>query len=215
MNTLILSVPRSGSTYLYTILYPLHDCVYSEPFRKVTDPTQFVNTLPADNVLIKSHYRQLRWLGRPTHDRFMGRDWNIIMLLRRNVFAMTISRAMAIHTGEYKDFTYGQDDIFTLNIYDVIALHADSLRFIADLVDACLPTPTVLYYEDLTFDPVTDCTTMGLPATRSDVQVDRLRSPGMHVVANLNILHDLCSEYMRTYSHPTIRYNHNMEITSI
>jgi hypothetical protein len=214
MNTLILSLPRTGSSYLYATLYSLHDHAYAEPFRKVTDPIQFVNTLP-DNVLIKSHYRQLNVLDQPTRDKFMDRDWNIIMLLRRNVFKMTISRAMGIHTGEYRDFTYKQGDIFTLNIPDVMALFVDTLHLVADLVAYRAATHTVLYYEDLTFVPAKDLATMHFPANGSDVQDDRLRSPGMNVVANLNILYNVCRDYMYTYNHPTIRYNYNMEIITI
>jgi hypothetical protein len=214
MDTLILSMPRTGSSYLYATLCSLHEHTYAEPFRKVTDPIQFVNTMP-DNVLIKSHYKQLNVLDQPTRDKFMDRDWNIIMLLRRNVFKMTISRALAIHTGEYRDFTYGQGDKFKLNIRAVMALFVDTLHLVADLVAHRSSTHNVMYYEDLTFVPVMDLATLNLPVSGLCVQDDRLRSPGMNVVDNIDILYDLCREYMETYHHPTIRYNDKMEITTI
>jgi glutaredoxin-related protein len=120
MKILILSLPRSGSRYLTTLLYnysPESTLLLVEPFHRDFFNTQnqkyisevVKETMKNDNVILKTHLSQLtRQVKNKKHiDYFLNnKNWFRILLLRKDLFSCVLSYIVADALNNWGDKKY-------------------------------------------------------------------------------------------------------------
>jgi Uri superfamily endonuclease len=120
MKILILSLPRSGSRYLTTLLYnysPESTLLLVEPFNRDFFNTQnqkyiskvVKETMKNDNVILKTHLSQLtRQVKNKKHiDYFLNnKNWFRILLLRKDLFSCVLSYIVADALNNWGDKKY-------------------------------------------------------------------------------------------------------------
>ncbi len=196
MNYILLSYPRSGSSYLSSCLLRANETpnmLFSEPFVfdylkmrargednchiKMSKEEQYRFIKSTNEYIIKLHWYK-------EHFQFYNFDAKVILLLRRNIFETTCSLCLSkIHNlwfnYDIKD-TYIPLDIFKVN-----------LLFLLNTINSIVQEKydKVIYYEDLTFNVKNDIKALGFTCHNSNNS--HIKSPDKEVsVKNLKELKD-------------------------
>ena len=173
MKIHILSIPRSGSAYVRSLLnfYLQSDTDYfsvSEPFNKdklYPLGILFENIKKNKTVVIKNQISHIIDLDVKVLEQFKQVNWITICLLRKNLFDATISRCISHKTGiwDADDGIISESinldpDFFiynfklTINYTELLLNDAYDFKY-----------KNIIYYEDLTFDNSADLKLIGLP----------------------------------------------------
>lgn len=174
MRINILSHPRSGSTYLYDIMtkaMPDH-FGYFEPnriFKNDPEIEQNYNTstfrkdYPVNwnnnNIITKNHLH---------HQQPPG-NWYTIKIIRKDIFQSALSLSLGLIS---KNFVFIDD-----NVYHILPdKFIENLKFIylqaKNLNNH--KSDLLVYYEDLTFDPITDLNNLGFHTTHNITPISKM-----------------------------------------
>lgn len=200
MKLMILSQPRSGSSYLLSVFQHNYaaSVVFAEPFSddNVIDSSYVNNIIEKcnnNNFIIKTHISQLSEIE--SRDYFLYNDWHKIILLRKNLYKQAVSFALAR----------------TLNVFDFtgkffLPIKVDTTMFLKScelLVNEWntfvnwkenMTNYKITYYEDLTFKPTKDIKKLGFPINIQKYNNQILPTPPL--VKNQKILKEVFNEYM-------------------
>lgn len=180
MKIKILALPRTGSTYLLnTLRQNFKDYkYYTEPNSMSENTDRFYNFLDyvkktydfvyqtkpedvlSDKVIVKTmHYHK------PLDEELWGKDWYTIKLMRRNEFQQTLSLCLGLKSSNFvepDDKTFRIEEEEFKSGFKFIQEKANKLKEIkADMT---------VYYEDLTFEPVTDLQNLGFEVKEKNYQ---------------------------------------------
>jgi len=212
MKIQILSMPRTGSSYLKTMLnFQMTKYVnyftISEPFNdskqsliKYQNRNTIINSIKSsDNALVKSHIHELINIQHTdVFKEYSAIDWYTICLLRRNIFTLTLSRVIAISTGvwdnqNFKNLIMHIDfEIFknyliqTLNWIRFIKLNSFNFIF-----------HKVVFYEDLLFKSESDLNNIGIPVTHTTYYAPSRLYLKRDIISNYNELYQNTIEFTR------------------
>lgn len=225
MRIQLLTHPRSGSTYYSGLLeryireYPDFK-IYYEPFNidwitkreniSYDDfPKWATNTIDdlesSNHCLVKNHMFNVLYMN--THQKdlwehYKSLDWYTIVLVRKNVFETTMSLAHARQKDKW--FYSAQDKIETKSIdIDVFdrALR-DTLNNIRRFRtnDLHIPYNQIIYYEDLTSDPIKDVAKTGfVPTYLEGFSSNVKKGPKKEdLIDNINELTDYFNNYIKS-----------------
>lgn len=178
MRIQILSLPRTGSAYLREmidrqLLNLPNYYIISEPFNNsksnqdgYQDREAIIEKIRnADIVLVKNHIHELEELiGTEIMGCFCSFDWYTICLLRKNIFEMTLSRAIALQTDVWEDQNFLDLKLTIDNNFFEDCLH-NSIRWIEMIKRNALNFTynKIVFYEELTFNSRRDFDNIGLP----------------------------------------------------
>lgn len=213
MKYLILSSSRTGSTYLAEAMYSLLPepvLFLLEPFQTPTfDNTLFEKISQSNNLILKTHLNQLYRLPKEHVDYFLYNNFYIILLLRKNLFKCTFSAVVAHAI-----------DNFNKNTYTAIQIKIDPTKFLKILNDKIKYWEKfaelkqkhiykkIIYFEDLTFDPLKDAALFLKKFDFSKTAKFPLRTPyNLIDVQNKNELKILFYKRIKNYSHEYIINN--------
>ncbi len=205
MKIQIISLPRSGSSYLRSMIdFHISNDNYfsiSEPFNKekkfiINEVLHKLKT--HDVVLVKNHLNQLLDLEKKYFDKFKEIPWTTFFLMRKNLFNMTISRCISlisgiwdIHDGELTQTLHIDKDFFLYNF-------EWTLKYTYLLYNNCLSInyKKMIFYEDLFFDNFLDLKTLNLESYYKGQEIITKKNIKKElVVDNLQELLDLSKSY--------------------
>ena len=202
MKINILSLPRSGSTYLYDIFrkaYPDYTH-YFEPLRKNHLGSSKEETIRKslddigvsisksvdfnqDNIITKNMI---------THENNgipYGDDWYTIKLIRNNSFDQTLSLIIALRNGNFfidEKETFEIDEKYFVDVFNnyIKPYKEDLKEASADLT---------VYYEDLSYLPNKDLCKLGFPCKHKIEPIKRQKKKNL-VVLNYDYLKEKYGE---------------------
>ena len=209
----IISIPRSGSGYLRSLIaknLETNDGFYSisEPFNptknRTITPNEIIHKMISSDVVVtKNHINELMSIS--DHNDFWSIPFIHVVLLRRNIFECTLSRCVAIHTKQWSEYKYTANDRFmipqelfvsefhnSISMWNAVSTNKFNISY-----------DRVLYYEDLTFKSDVDCSLFGIKYNGKDVNYEK--SPDkLSVVSNYSLLQDVSLRILNTLSIPNV-----------
>lgn len=215
MKINVLSIPRSGSAYFRSMVaqkLKIYNSIYtiSEPFNEKHNHGNLYNILDTMNlshvVVTKNHIDQLldiKNTNEEIYQKFINVGWFNIVLLRKNIFENTLSRAIALIKNSWNNHTYSESDSLLLDI-----------KFFKDQLDTTvyywksistnllkIQYNNVIYYEDLSFEPNTDFDFLNyycnFPLKSGHIEFNTTKSPEKtKIVSNYNELKEFTFNYM-------------------
>lgn len=209
----IISIPRSGSGYLRSLIannLETSDGFYSisEPFnptknRTITSNEIIHKMISSDVVVTKNHIHEL--MSIPDYNDFWSIPFIHVVLLRKNIFECTLSRCIAIHTKQWSEYTYTANDRFVIPQELFVSEFYNSI-YMWNTVSTNkfnISYDRVLYYEDLTFKSDVDCSLFGIKYNGRDVNYEK--SPDkLSVVSNYSSLQDVSLSILNKVSIPNV-----------
>ena len=201
MKLMILSQPRSGSSYLQNVFRRNYaaSVVFPEPFSEdngVIDSSYVNNIIEQCNnnsFVMKTHISQL--FDIESRDYFLYNDWHKIILLRKNLYKQAMSFALAQTLNEF-DFT-GK---FFLPIKVDTKMFLKSCELLVNEWNTFvnwkenMTNYKITYYEDLTFKPTKDIKKLGFPINTQKYKNKTIKTPPL--VKNEHVLIEIFNEYM-------------------
>ena len=216
----LIGLPRSGSSYFadainnmivaitsksYTVLWePIH-------YGTVKEINYYYEEIKDNNVfVIKHHARDFdRLVQHYGYNRLANRFYNI-GLVRNNIFSLALSFSIAHQTTEFRGYTYTVNDKITIDKRDFIrCLHNQIIGWEA-FVSNRDHYNEIVYYRDLTFDPVTDFNKLDLAVIKfpeaklEDTGKDYQAPNKYEVVTNYTELYNITLDFLKYYTHPLI-----------
>jgi len=160
--------------------------------------------------IIKHHATQFDSLVKHYgYERLSKRFYNI-GLTRNNIFSLALSLSVAKHTNQFDDYTYTTDDKITMDRETFIScLHTKIIAWEA-FVSNRDHYNEIVYYRDLTFDPVTDFNNLKLatnqfPNTKLTENKKEYLAPNkFEIVTNVDELYEVTLDFLKYYTHPLI-----------
>lgn len=213
----IISIPRSGSGYLRSLIaknLETNDGFYSisEPFnlskkRNITPSEIIDKMISSDVVVTKNHINELMSISdqKKLYDDFWSIPFVHVVLLRRNIFECTLSRCIAHHTSQWDEYTYTTDDNFVISQELFVSEFYNSISMwnVVSTNKFNVTYDRVLYYEDLTFKPDVDCSLFGIEYNGHDINYEK--SPDkLSVVSNYSSLKDVSLSILNKVSIPNV-----------
>lgn len=210
MKYLILSSSRSGSTYLASSIYamlPDQALFLAEPFQTpILDSALFEKIKQCNNLVLKTHLNQLYKLPKEQIDYFLGNDFYIVFLLRKNLFACTFSAAVADAINNYNDKPYTAIEI-NIDPNKFLKLLDRKIEYwekFAELKQKNIHKK-IIYFENLSFNPITDASL--ILENFHFIKPNEITSPTPYNiidVKNKDELQILFKERIKNYSHKHI-----------
>jgi hypothetical protein len=177
MKLQILSIPRSGSAYLRTMLnHQMRDFdsyyTISEPFNKSKAHLEthynqnyiIQNIIDNKNVLVKSHIHELIDNDPIIIKKYLNVNWTTICLLRRDIFEASLSRAISLTTGIWDDCHPANSKLIFK--FKEFKKYIDETLLWTDLImknSLNLTYHTIIFYEDLKFNSQEDLNLLNIP----------------------------------------------------
>lgn len=197
MKLLILSIPRTGSSYLIDALNPYFKKRLSEPFRKTPNAESIIHLAETSkHILVKTHYYQLP-KDKQLRDKFLNINWKTVVLLRRDIFKCSTSFALAMHLNEFRDYSYNNSSKFIIDEDHYLKCLTQIVRWKDELAEYAskLSNSQIIYYEDLTFVPSIDASNLTVLKNRTKIKSNQedvtTKSPGSSVIENIDNLYDI------------------------
>lgn len=211
IDALILTLPRTGSTYLSWIMY-YHLNGLSEP-RNTEFFDQAVTVDEIDHIIdnydslnktrvLKLHQYHMQCIDNADRrDRVLKLINNapVYTCLRRNFFELCMSHAIAQHTNLWKFYNEMPSDI-TIKTDDFVSVVRHKLNDYENLVNNKwnLTIKKHIVYEDLTYNTEQDFNTLGLGLAKfTGASIPYHKSPDKkQVVQNIDDLHACAQEVL-------------------
>lgn len=161
MKILLLSTPRSGSTYITSLFakaYP-HYSVELEPWFKPRIKPGF-NHMDYDNIIVNSHIKDIKLAFKEDYWELVNSFDRIYKIVRNDITEQILSLALAkttnvYHTTETKFIKTKLTKSMIKNCYQSVLESLDELDKI--------PADCIFTYEDLTLVPILDAEIVLLP----------------------------------------------------
>lgn len=218
MKILIASMARSGSRYLKEFIYSYisKPCLLqSEPFNDINMvkyDQAYVNKIIKEcavnkTVLMKSHINDILRLNAQQQEYFLKNyDWYKILLLRKDLFACTLSHALASTLDNYNTKKYFKTELSidkTLFL-NLLQLKIDNFEKLAEIKNQNKYNK-IIYYEDFFFNSK-DLHYFNFLLSSSHVNcVYNTKTPNNLInIKNKKKLHHLFLKKIETYSNPLI-----------
>lgn len=196
----IISIPRSGSGYLRSLIaknLETNDNFYtiSEPFnptknRSISYEEMIKCMSMSDTVVTKNHIfdlLELKNTNEELYQSFIGIDFIHVCLLRRDLFECTLSRCVAKITNQWNEYTYSENDNIVVPEYFFMSELKDTVDMLDAISTLNLDFSKVIYYEDLTFNSEKDCELFGIQYNGADVTYQKSPNKNM-IVSNIDVL---------------------------
>jgi hypothetical protein len=212
----IISIPRSGSGYLRSLIsknLQSNENFYSisEPFnptknRSISYEDIITQMSSVDTVITKNHINELIELkntNEKLYERFFDISFNHVCLLRHDIFETTMSRCIAKLTNQWNEYTYSENDKIvvpeyffmselshTFNMWSAVSQNYFNVEYV-----------NIIYYEELSFNSKKDCELFGIQYNGMDVEYKK--SPDKHqLVENIEKLKSLTFATINSISIP-------------
>lgn len=216
INELILTLPRTGSTYLgwsiYYHKYGIHRPTMIEHFHFPSDlhdsvKLQYYQTQIdlLDNSIVpvlKLHNFHINELKKyQLYEKLLEKmsDSTVYLLLRRNVFDLTLSHAIAEKTDQWKFYNYMPDKIY-IEINRFTELMTSKINESTEIFEKAkeFDTHKILYYEDFTYNTQTDFESLDAgPCKFTGKEIPYNKAPSYNnIVKNYQELQDVTYRYV-------------------
>lgn len=224
MNEIILTVPRTGSTYLgwciYYHKYGVHKKTYIEPFHlppSVTADQKYnfydnviKNLKNSDVPVLKLHNYHINELKEfNLYDKFYEKISNskVILMLRKNFYDLCLSHAVAEKTNLWKHYNEMPTDleIDVENFKKLLNHKCEDLKeMMINIKDYDLHK--IVYYEDLAFDTQSDYALLELgPCNFIGNEIPYNKAPSyINIVKNYHELHSIAHQYFVDHETPLV-----------
>lgn len=221
MKIQIISIARSGSTYLKNLLHGNLNTNYlilSEPFNylimKDADENYVKTTIESckknKNVLIKNHINQLYFIKEDSQRQFFLEDksWYRILLLRKNIFKCCISHVVAHMLDNFnsKEYTETQLNIDKDMFEEYLNYKLNHIELIAEIKQKKL-FKKILYYEDFSFNEKNDLKKFNFKfcTDYNEEDYSYFKTPyNLIKILNEQELYNIYQKKMKRYTHPLI-----------
>ena len=216
----LIGLPRSGSSYFtdainnmivattlksYTVLWePIH-------IGTVKEINDYYAAIKDKNVFVIKHHVMMfdSLVNHYGYARLAKRFYNI-GLIRNNIFSLALSFSIAHQTTQFRGYTYTTDDKITIDKQDFIRCLHNQIKGWEAFVHNLDHYNEIVYYRDLTFDPVTDFNKLNLAVIKfpevklEDTGKDYQAPNKFEVVTNYTELYNITRDFLSHYTHPLI-----------
>ena len=214
MKIQILSLPRTGSAYLRKMLsFQMYNYnnfyTISEPFNHSKtnikghkDKNAIIeNIINSNHVLVKNHIHEIFNIKKLLLNQYCSVDWFTICLLRKNVFEMTLSRAIALQTNKWDNQNYKNLTIKIDNKFFKECLN-ESIRWIRLIKQNQLNFNynKIIYYEDLKFNSLDDLKNLNISLPHTKFYSSKKLYSKKKLVSNYNELFDISINFLESIS---------------
>lgn len=211
MKIQILSLPRTGSSYLRSMLNSQmrnYNNFYtiSEPFnhsknniKSYKNKNKIIKNINKSNyILVKSHIYQLFDIDKLLLEKYCSVDWFTICLLRKNIFEMTLSRAIALKTNVWNNQKHNNLKINIDSGFFKNCLQ-DSVKWIQIMKQNHFNFNynKIIYYEDLNFNSLDDLKILNISLPHVKLYESKKRYSKKKVVLNYNELFDNSIKFLK------------------
>lgn len=223
MKIHVVSMARSGSTYLATTVAaynvkknersvyldePLNDIIYENAIEN------FLKTVTTvKSITMKDHMDfYVKFKTTDMYNEYSKIKIYKIGLLRKDIFESSLSHAISLQTQEWHRFTYTNP--FIVNMDTFMMCLQEQIKSWEKYVTNIDNFNEILYYEDLTGDPVIDFNNLKIHNQRTfsamplddDMLFITNRSPDkQYMTINYNELRDSAATYLDKFTNPLIK----------
>ena len=216
----LIGLPRSGSSYFADAINNMIVAITSKSYTVLWEPinagtTKEINyyyeAIKDKNVfVIKHHSMEFDHLVKHYgYNRLANRFYNI-GLVRNNIFSLALSFSIAHQTKEFRGYTYTVNDKITIDKRDFIRCLHNQIIGWESFVSNRDHYNEIVYYRDLTFDPVTDFNKLDFAVIKfpevklEDTEKDYQAPNKFEVVTNHEELYQVTLDFLEYYTHPLI-----------
>jgi hypothetical protein len=216
----LIGLPRSGSSYFADAINNMIVAITSKSYTVLWEPinagtTKEINyyyeAIKDKNVFVIKHHamdfdRLVKHYG---YNRLTNRFYNI-GLVRNNIFSLALSFSIAHRTTEFRGYTYTVNDKITIDKRDFLRCLHNQIKGWEAFVSNRDHYNEIVYYRDLTFDPVTDFNKLNLAVIKfpevklEDTGKDYQAPNKYEVVKNYTELYNITLDFLTYYTHPQI-----------
>lgn len=227
MKILILSIARTGSNYVTSVLnqYSSNETkVLAEPFaveiKNYHNQDTYVKTIvnnckKTNNIICKTHFNQFSNINTQKYvSEFLNIPWFKIVLLRKDLFQCTFSHTVADMLDNFGNKKYMQKDLYLDENLFLIFLR-DKIEIWKKIADYKRNTEIqkIVYFEDLTFEPEEDLSRLDLPfdlTYNNDKDcLYNIKTPYEKIhINNFEIIKEIFNDTMRDFSCIGLKFNH-------
>lgn len=217
MKINILSLPRTGSSYLYvTVIQNLfeinnvNEYLIPEPFATdVVNPHLYKKHIKGftatANAATKNHSDQLQFLKNNFSDlykQFVAIDWFTVCILRRNLFESALSQTISIKTNQFDSYDY-EGKLRMVVPIEQFSTRIDEYFFWWTMIannEFNLDYKKVVYYEDLTFNSLEDFKMLDIckPAENRPLIITQKSPEKKDIIENYDELREYYNNYIKT-----------------
>lgn len=193
MKIQIISIPRSGSSYLIKLIskkLELSANTYSiseifNPLKNYNFENVLENIKNYNSVITKNHVNHLSAIQKTMPDKFFqfkNVNWFTIVLLRKDIFENTISRCISYITGEWNNYSYTDNNCFYIDVDYFISNLNETINYwhIVDQNTLEIEYNKIVYYEDLTFNANIDFKHLDIFLEDQDITLFSTRAPSKY-----------------------------------
>lgn len=223
MKTLILSLGRSGSSYLGNLLkfYAADNAMHlMEPFSSSNMPLyddHYVKTIIEQcsnrSIVLKTHLNQFSLLKKEHQDFFLNtNEWFVIYNLRKNIFLCALSHPVADKLNNFNDRPYETvniclDETAFNNMIDSKLLMWE--KFSRLKKDSAYHK--IVYYEDLTFVHAEDIKKIAITYSKITDNYITIKTPYEKIhIENKDNLKEICYNKIKNYQYDGIINNNGI-----
>lgn len=212
MRIEIISMPRTGSTYLYSIIkkhvpncYGAAEPFYFDSLQECSPDFAIQwklkklisNVRKFSNAVLKTHMHQREQIV-SNNAEYENLQWTKILLLRRNIFEAVLSFTIANHINDYSN----PDVDRPITIHETAFL--SKLEKVLDMWKLFVQYKNqnkyhhIVYFEDLTFDPAIDLQKFNISVGPTHNEYIK-RQDKNTIVKNYDDLYDHFNKVMKNY----------------
>lgn len=226
MKLLLASLARTGSNYYFHEVLKkanTYECVLSEPFKYETMTTASLDyaygilekVTSSNSALVKTHLNQLENLSADCKTKFLNNNWQVILLLRKDIFRCALSHALADSIKQFSEYTYNEQFKYTIDTNVFTNLLERKLKQWESFVEfkKSANVVSVVYYEDLSFIPSRDIALTPVTATYpllATVNIKRKSPDNTKVITNFHYLKELSEKVLANYTYNGIKNNNGL-----
>ena len=216
----LIGLPRSGSSYFADAINNMIVAITSKSYTVLWEPinagtTKEINyyyeAIKDKNVFVIKHHAMMfdHLVKHYGYNRLANRFYNI-GLVRNNIFSLALSFSIAHRTTEFRGYTYTVNDKITIDKRDFLRCLHNQIKGWESFVSNRDHYNEIVYYRDLTFDPVTDFNKLNLAVIKfpeaklEDTGKDYQAPNKYEVVTNYTELYNITLDFLAYYTHPQI-----------
>ena len=216
----LIGLPRSGSSYFTDAINNMIAAITLKSYDVLWEPILggtvkeincYYEAIKDKNVfVIKHHAREFdRLVKHYGYNRIANRFYNI-GLTRNNIFSLALSFSVANQTKQFRSYTYTTNDKITINNQDFIKCLHTQIQAWEAFVSNRDHYNEIVYYRDLTFNPVMDFNKLDLAVIKcpeielTDAKKDHVAPDKFEVVTNYTELYNITLDFLAYYTPPLI-----------
>ena len=216
----LIGLPRSGSSYFTDAINNMIVATTLKSYTVLWEPIQdgtvkeinyYYEAIKDKNVFVIKHHAMMfdHLVKHYGYNRLANRFYNI-GLVRNNIFSLALSFSIAHQTTQFRGYTYTTDDKITIDNQDFLRCLHNQIKGWEAFVHNLDHYNEIVYYRDLTFDPVTDFNKLNLAVIKfpeaklEDTGKDYQAPNKYEVVKNYTELYNITLDFLTYYTHPLI-----------